>query len=103
MTGERRGETFVMQEEDESSAAAPPIEFNTLVLGLASTALIHLGETPHPETQKSEPNLVLARQSMDLLGVLREKTRGNLTPAEEKFFDSLLADLRLRFVQASKK
>ncbi len=40
---------------------------------------------------------------MDLLGVLREKTRGNLTPAEEKFFDSLLADLRLRFVQASKK
>jgi len=103
MTAERRGETFVMKEEDESSAAAPPIEFNTLVLGLASTVLIHLGETPHPETQKSEPNLVLARQSMDLLGVLREKTRGNLTPAEEKFFDSLLADLRLRFVQASKK
>ena len=103
MIGEKRGESFVMKGEDESSATAAPIEFNTLVLGLASTVLIHLGETPHPETQKNEPNLVLARQSMDLLGVLREKTRGNLTPAEEKFFDSLLADLRLRFVEASKK
>lgn len=100
---ETRGETFVMKGEEQSSGPSAPIEFNTLVLGLASTVLIHLGETPHPETQKTEPNLVLARQSMDLLGVLREKTRGNLTPAEEKFFDSLLADLRLRFVEASKK
>ncbi len=103
MTSEKRGETFVMKEADTPDAPSAPIEFNTLVLGLASTALIHLGETPHPETQQTEANLVLARQSMDLLGVLREKTRGNLTPAEEKFFDSLLADLRLRFVQASKK
>ena len=103
MSGDRRGETFVMKGEEASSGPGTPIEFNTLVLGLASTALIHLGETPHPETQKVEANLVLARQSMDLLGILREKTRGNLTPAEEKFFDSLLADLRLRFVQASQK
>jgi hypothetical protein len=101
---EKRGDTFVMKGGSETPAApAGQIEFNTLVLALASTALMHLGEAPHPETKKAEVNLVLARQSMDLLGVLREKTRGNLTPEEEKFFDSLLADLRLRFVEASRK
>ena len=101
---EKRGETFVMRGERETPASsAAPIDFNTLVLGLASTALIHLGETAHPETKKTELNLDLARQSMDLLGMLRDKTRGNLTPEEEKFFDSILADLRLRFVEASRK
>jgi hypothetical protein len=104
MMDEKRGETFVMKGEAETSdASTAPIDFNSLLLGLASTALIHLGETAHPETRKTEKNIVLARQSMDLLGVLRDKTRGNLTPEEEKFFDSLLADLRLRFVEASKK
>jgi hypothetical protein len=101
---EKRGETFVMKGEYETPAAsAVPIDFNTLLLGLASTALIHLGQTAHPETLKTEVNLTLARQSMDLLGLLRDKTRGNLTPEEEKFFDALLADLRLRFVEASQK
>jgi hypothetical protein len=102
MTEDRRGDTFVMR-----SAAADepvlPIEFNTLLLGLASTALIHLGESPHPETGTVHRDLALARQSMDLLALLREKTRGNLTPEEEKFFETLLADLRLRFVEASKQ
>ncbi|SRR5713101_4860632 len=101
---EKRGETFVMKGEFKAPAASvAPIDFNTLLLGLASTALIHLGQSAHPETMKTEVNLVLARQSMDLLGLLREKTRGNLTPEEEKFFDALLADLRLRFVEASQK
>jgi len=102
MTDEKRGETFVMKGE-AAAAASGPVQFTTLLLGLASTALIHLGETAHPETGKAEKNLVLARQSMDLLSVLRDKTRGNLTAEEEKFFDSLLADLRLRYVEASKQ
>src|SRR5260370_39391128 len=101
---EKRGETFVMKGEFETpAAAAAPIDFNTLLLGLASTALIHLGQTAHPETMKTEVNFILARQSMDLLGLLRDKTRGNLTPEEGKFFDALLADLRLRFVEAGQK
>ena len=100
---EKRGETFVMKGEEKPAASAVPIDFNTLLLGLASTALIHLGQTAHPETMNMEVNLVLARQSMDLLALLRDKTRGNLTPEEEKFFDALLGDLRLRFVEASQQ
>ncbi len=101
MTRETRGETFVMK--DDEGGAGKPIEFTTFLLGLASTTLIHLGESPHPETNKPEVDLVLARQSLDLLSLLRDKTRGNLTADEERVFENLLADLRLRYVEASKR
>ncbi len=99
---ERRGETFIMG-PPQSTTDDKPIEFNTFLLGLASAMLMHLGEAPHPEGQKPQKNLVLARQTIDLLTLLREKTRGNLTREEDKFFEDLLADLRLRFVEASKR
>ena len=99
MTQERRGDTFVMRDEGEGPEG--PISFTTFVLGLASTVLAHLGETPHPETGRPEVNLTLARQSLDLLSLLQEKTRGNLTQEEERVFAALLTDLRLRFVRVS--
>ncbi|MDX2015217.1 MAG: DUF1844 domain-containing protein [Myxococcaceae bacterium] len=91
---ERRGETFVMEGE-----GAEPVSFSTFVLGLASTVLIHLGEAPNPETGGPAVNLVLARQTLDLIELLRQKTKGNLTVEEEQLFASLLTDLRLRYVQ----
>ena len=98
MSPEKRGETFVMRD-----AGAPgPIGFDAFILGLASTTMIHLGLTAHPETGVAEKNLVLARETLELLGMLREKTRGNLTPGEDKLFEQWLADLRMRFVDASK-
>lgn len=103
MSDEKRGETFVMKGGTSSPDSVSPMQFNTFLLGLASTALIHLGESPHPETGQTEENLVLARQSLELLGLIREKTRGNLTEEEDKFFDNLLADIRLRYVDASKR
>lgn len=96
---EKRGETFVIQD----AAPEKPIEFTTFLLGLASTAWIHLGDAPHPESGKTEPNLALARQSIELLAMLREKTRGNLTQDEERFFENLLGELKLRFVEASRR
>lgn len=75
------------------------IDFYTFVLSLASSAFVHLGDAPHPETgQPAEPDLVLAQQTIDILAMLRDKTKGNLTPEEEKFMENLLTDLRLRFV-----
>jgi len=76
-----------------------PIDFYTFVLSLGSSALVHLGDAPHPETgEPLQPNLQVAHQTIDILAMLREKTRGNLTPAEEKFLENLLTDLRLRYV-----
>jgi Domain of unknown function (DUF1844) len=84
---------------EERNPAA--IDFYTFVLSLGSSAFVHLGDAPHPETQKAEPNLLLAKQTIDILGMLQEKTRGNLTPQEETFLQTLLSDLRLRFVARS--
>jgi hypothetical protein len=76
-----------------------PIDFYTFVLSLGSSVFVHLGESPNPETgEPLPPNLPFAQQTIDILDMLREKTRGNLTPEEEKFLENLLTDLRLRYV-----
>jgi Domain of unknown function (DUF1844) len=89
-----RGETFVLERQGGT------IDFTAVLLGFASSALIHMGLQPHPDSGAVGRDAALAREALDLLAVLREKTRGNLTPDEERFFDSLLADLRLKFVEA---
>jgi hypothetical protein len=77
----------------------PTIDFYTFILSLGSSAFVHMGDAPHPETgEPVPPNLPLAHQTIDLLEMLREKTKGNLTPEEEKFLENLLMDLRLRYV-----
>jgi len=86
-----------MGKADESTG---PIDFYTFVLSLGSSAMVHLGDAPHPETgEPVTPNLPLAKQTIDILAMLAEKTKGNLTPEEERFMENLLTDLRFRFVQ----
>jgi hypothetical protein len=83
--------------------ARPQIDFYTFIVSLGSSALVHLGDAPHPETrQAAAPNLTLAQQTIDVLAMLREKTKGNLSADEEQLFDHLLRDLRLRFVERSR-
>jgi hypothetical protein len=83
--------------------ALPSIDFATFVLSLSHSALMHLGEAPHPETNTVEKNIPLARQTIDLLGVLEEKTKGNLTGDEERLLHQVLYDLRMRFVESGQK
>lgn len=79
------------------------LDFFTFVMGLGSSAFIHLGDAPHPETgQPVTPDLALAQQTIDVLAMLQEKTRGNLTAEEEALMGQLLRDLRLRFVERSR-
>jgi hypothetical protein len=84
--------------------AHPPahVDFGTFVLSLGSSALVHLGEISHPDTDQAREDLLLARQTIDLLAMLEEKTRGNLTGEETRFLGDLLADLRLKFVEKSR-
>jgi hypothetical protein len=84
------------------ASALPAVDFHTFVLSLGSSALLHLGELEHPDGGAAEKDLPLAKHTIDILSMLEEKTRGNLTSAEEKLMQSLLYDLRLRFVNASK-
>ena len=78
-----------------------PIDFQTFMVSLASSALIHLGEAPDPETGKTDASLPHAKQTIDLLALLQQKTSGNLTPDESRLLQDLLRDLRLRFVQVT--
>jgi len=81
----------------------PAVDFHTFVLSLGSSALLHLGELEHPDVGAPQIDLPLAKHTIDILVMLEEKTKGNLSPAEDKLISSLLYDLRLRYVEAQKK
>ena len=79
------------------------INFSTFVFSLAGSAQVHLGLIPNPADNKKEVSLPLAKQSIDILELLKEKTKGNLSNDEGELLDHLLFDLRMRFVEEDKK
>jgi len=88
--------------KDEARRALPDIDFATFILSLGSSALVHLGEMPTPDGS-SERDLPLAKQTIDLLALLQQKTQGNLDEAEDNLLRSLLYDLRIKYVDAVNK
>ncbi len=88
---------------DEQQAQVPPITFLGFVLSLASTAAVHFGDLADPATgQPVEPNLPAAQQMIDILALLDQKTRGNLSAEERQVLEQVLYELRMRFVEAQK-
>src|SRR4051812_2422497 len=83
----------------------PSLDFNALVLSLGSSVIVHLGEAPDPTSgqKHDKPDFPMAQQSIDLLAMLQEKTRGNLTQDESRFLDNMLFDLRMLYVQVSQR
>lgn len=81
----------------------PEVNFSSLILSLSSSALLHLGEIADPHTGEKKKDIALAKHSIDTIAMLREKTKGNLDDEEQKFIDSILTDLRWRYVKASEK
>ena len=106
-SGDPRGQ------EKAAGSASPPIvgqdgpepemDFPRLVLSLTTTAMLQLGLVPDPASQKVEKNLPAARQTIDILEILKEKTQGNLKPEETQLLDRCLHDLKMSFVQSSRK
>jgi Domain of unknown function (DUF1844) len=81
----------------------PEVDFSTFVLSLAHSVLVHLGQVPPPPGETvTSVNLLLARQTIDLLTLLADKTKGNLTGAEERLLEQLLYDVRSRYVEAAR-
>lgn len=81
----------------------PALDFVTFVVSMSHSALLHLGDAPDPATGVREKNLPLARQTIDLLAVLQDKTRGNLSGDEERVLSQAIYDLRMRFVEVAKE
>lgn len=80
----------------------PALDFVTFVVSMSHSVLFHLGDAPDPATGQREKNLPLARQTIDFLAVLQDKTRGNLTGDEERVLSQAIYDLRMRFVEVAK-
>ena len=80
---------------------AQGVTFTGFILSLATTAAVHFGDIADPTTgEQQEPNLVAAAQMIELIALLQEKTKGNLSDSEVRLVDDLLYELRMRFVQA---
>lgn len=84
---------------DEERVEMPPASFISLIVSLATSAVAHLGFLPDPISGETSRRLELARHEIDLLGILKEKTSGNLEKDEERLLEELLSDLRMRYVR----
>ena len=86
-----------------SDQESQQVSFIAFILSLASNAAVHFGDMPDPMTgQRREPDLEAASQFIEVIAMLEEKTRGNLTAEERQFLDQVLFELRMRFVEAKK-
>ena len=90
---------------DEGHVHAPPVEINfaSFIFSLGRSAFIHLGEEPDPMTGQRQVSIPLAKETIDILSLLEEKTKGNLTPEEAQLLKNILYALRMRFVELASK
>lgn len=78
----------------------PPIDFSTFIMSLSTQALMQLGEIGNPATGQVEKDVAVAKQTIDIIGMLSEKSKGNLDETEERLVQEILYDLRMRYVEA---
>jgi uncharacterized protein DUF1844 len=91
------------REQSAGDEALPELNFSTFVISLSTQALMHLGEIPNPLSGKEERDVPVAKQMIDILGMLQDKTRGNLNDGESQLIEDILFDLRMKYVEAVKR
>jgi uncharacterized protein DUF1844 len=92
-------ESEAAQDQEETDYQLPEINFATFIFSLNHSVLVHLGVMDDPSTGKKARNLPIAKQTIDILGMLEEKTQGNLTEDEAKMLKSILYDLRMIYIK----
>lgn len=97
-------ETFSAEPESKSpqSKGSLPADLSTLILSLATSAQLGMGLAPHPESGAVHKNLDQAKHAIDLLAVIQEKTKGNLTEDEQRLLQAVLTELRMGFVEVQR-
>jgi len=90
-------------QDEDIHIPLPPASFSFLVISLRAQAEMQLGLMPYGEEEKPQPALDLARHTIDMMGVVLEKTKGNLTLEEQRLLENSLTELRFRFVQVSEE
>lgn len=84
---------------EEAEEFLPEVTFASFVISLSTTAIYHFGDLSDPVTGKAEKNLPAAKQTIDMLAMLNEKTAGNLDENEKSLLEGILYDLRMRYVR----
>jgi hypothetical protein len=87
------------QPEPDDQEHYPEVSFVNFVLSLSTSAMFHFGDLPDPITRQAEKNITAAKQTIDILGMLKEKTKGNLDSQEQSLIDGVLYELRMRYVK----
>ncbi|MBK5099595.1 MAG: DUF1844 domain-containing protein [Desulfobacteraceae bacterium] len=85
--------------EEPRTTPLPEVNFTSLIFSLSSSALFNLGELADPQTGENKKDLPLAKHAIDTIAMLKEKTDGNLTEEEKRFLETVLTDLRWRYVK----
>lgn len=91
-------EEFQVDDQADDDVMPEQTMFTEFVMNIASSAFIYLGLVEHPATGQRQVDMMAAKETIDLLILLREKTNGNLTPGEARFYDELLTELKTQFV-----
>ncbi len=106
----RQGEHKKTEEKKTTEEKPPPkraeeleINFSSFVLSLSTSAMYHFGDFPNPVSKKTEKDLTAAKQTIDILNMLKEKTEGNLNDKEKKLLDGILFELKMRYVKEKGK
>ena len=93
------GKTSNRSGEKDSGFQFPEINFATFIFSLNTSALVHMGMLEDPSTQSKSKNLPMAKQTIDILCMMEEKTKGNLSPDEESMLKNILYDLKIMYVK----
>ncbi len=89
--------------EGEPEEPLPEINFSAFIISLSTQALMNLGEIADPRSGSVAKDIPVAKQMIDIIGMLREKTKGNLNGGEDKLMEEMLFDLRMKYVEAVKR
>ena len=100
---ETKGQEEQTGSSKEKETESFQIDFSTFIMSLTSSAFYHLGDMPDPSTGKKEVNLPAVQQTIDMLIMLREKTKGNLKEDEEKLIEQLIYELQVKYVAKTKE
>jgi hypothetical protein len=96
---EKAASSMKEQSEPQNESFLPEINFANFILSLSTTVMYHLGDFPDPVTNKSVKNLQAAKHTIDMIGMLKSKTEGNLDDHEKNLMDGILFELRMRYVK----
>jgi len=100
--GDNKSKKKSLEKDDQARIQEdyfPEVTFSSFVLSLSTTVMYHLGDFPDPATNKAEKNLAAAKQTIDMLNMIKNKTAGNLDIAEKELLEGILYELMIRYVK----